>query len=84
MLSSSSSWVSPFSLELNEDDTDKEMADCRDEAHKYDVLVELYNLLTIGQSIIFVKVRLPLPSPLSLLTPALPRNETQQTRLPNV
>ena len=31
--------------------------DCRDEAHKYEVLVELYNLLTIGQSIIFVKVR---------------------------
>lgn len=27
--------------------------DCRSEAHKYDVLVELYSLLTIGQSIIF-------------------------------
>ncbi len=31
-------------------------SDCRDEQHKYEVLVELYNLLTIGQSIIFVKV----------------------------
>lgn len=31
-------------------------SDCNDEAHKYEVLVELYNLLTIGQSIIFVKV----------------------------
>ncbi|SGY30683.1 BQ5605_C002g01175 [Microbotryum silenes-dioicae] len=30
--------------------------DCRDEQHKYEVLVELYNLLTIGQSIIFVAV----------------------------
>ncbi|KAK0547014.1 RNA helicase required for poly(A+) mRNA export [Tilletia horrida] len=27
--------------------------DCKNEEHKYDVLVELYNLLTIGQSIIF-------------------------------
>jgi len=33
--------------------------DCADEGHKYEVLVELYNLLTIGQSIIFVKVSLP-------------------------
>ena len=31
-------------------------ADCDNEEHKYEVLVELYNLLTIGQSIIFVKV----------------------------
>ncbi|SCV68779.1 BQ2448_900 [Microbotryum intermedium] len=31
--------------------------DCRDEQHKYEVLVELYNLLTIGQSIIFVARR---------------------------
>jgi hypothetical protein len=29
--------------------------DCRDEDHKYEILVELYNILTIGQSIIFVK-----------------------------
>ncbi|KAE8216464.1 hypothetical protein CF327_g306 [Tilletia walkeri] len=27
--------------------------DCKNEPHKYDVLVELYSLLTIGQSIIF-------------------------------
>ncbi|SNX85229.1 probable DBP5 - RNA helicase [Melanopsichium pennsylvanicum] len=31
--------------------------DCRDEDHKYEVLVELYNLLTIGQSIIFCAKR---------------------------
>ena len=30
--------------------------DCRDEEHKYEVLVSLYNLLTIGQSIIFCQV----------------------------
>ncbi|CAK5269750.1 unnamed protein product [Mycena citricolor] len=27
--------------------------DCKDEGHKYDILVQLYNLLTVGQSIIF-------------------------------
>ena len=32
--------------------------DCKNEDHKYEVLVELYSLLTIGQSIIFCKVRL--------------------------
>ncbi|KAJ3547702.1 hypothetical protein NMY22_g1552 [Coprinellus aureogranulatus] len=31
--------------------------DCRDEEHKYDILVQLYQLLTIGQSIIFCKHR---------------------------
>jgi len=31
--------------------------DCKDESQKYDVLVELYSLLTIGQSIIFCKKR---------------------------
>ncbi|KAN0065814.1 RNA helicase required for poly(A+) mRNA export [Thecaphora frezii] len=31
--------------------------DCKNEDHKYDVLVELYNLLTIGQSIIFCAKR---------------------------
>lgn len=30
--------------------------DCRDEQHKYDILVSLYQLLTIGQSIIFCQV----------------------------
>ena len=30
--------------------------DCDGEAHKYEVLVQLYQLLTIGSSIIFVKV----------------------------
>lgn len=32
--------------------------DCRDEEHKYDILVSLYQLLTIGQSIIFCKASL--------------------------
>jgi ATP-dependent RNA helicase DDX19/DBP5 len=32
--------------------------DCRNENHKYDILVSLYHLLTIGQSIIFCQVRL--------------------------
>jgi len=31
--------------------------DCRNEEHKYDILVSLYQLLTIGQSIIFCQVR---------------------------
>ncbi|KAF8896472.1 P-loop containing nucleoside triphosphate hydrolase protein [Infundibulicybe gibba] len=31
--------------------------DCRDEEHKYDILVSLYSLLTIGQSIIFCQHR---------------------------
>lgn len=31
--------------------------DCESEEHKYDVLVELYSLLTIGQSIIFCAKR---------------------------
>ena len=31
--------------------------DCKDEQSKYDVLVSLYNLLTIGQSIIFCQHR---------------------------
>lgn len=31
---------------------------CTDEAHKFQVLVDLYGLLTIGQSIIFVNVGL--------------------------
>ncbi|KAG8932828.1 RNA helicase required for poly(A+) mRNA export [Tulasnella sp. 419] len=31
--------------------------DCKSESHKYEVLVQLYNLLTIGQSIIFCKRR---------------------------
>lgn len=30
--------------------------DCRDEVTKYDVLVQLYHILTIGQSIIFCEV----------------------------
>lgn len=30
--------------------------DCRNEEHKYDILISLYQLLTIGQSIIFCEV----------------------------
>ena len=32
--------------------------DCKDEEAKYDILVQIYSLLTVGQSIIFTKVRL--------------------------
>lgn len=31
--------------------------DCDSDSHKYDVLVKLYGLMTIGSSIIFVKVQ---------------------------
>ena len=31
--------------------------DCDSEAHKFDILVKFYGLLTIGSSIIFVKVK---------------------------
>ena len=31
--------------------------DCDGEKHKYEVLVKLYGLMTVGSSIIFVKVR---------------------------
>ena len=31
--------------------------DCKDEESKYDILVQIYNLLTVGQSIIFTKVK---------------------------
>ncbi|KAM0793226.1 RNA helicase required for poly(A+) mRNA export [Microbotryomycetes sp. NB124-2] len=43
--------------ELSLDAIKQFFMDCEDEEHKYEVLVELYNLLTIGQSIIFVKRR---------------------------
>lgn len=33
--------------------------DCKNENHKYDILVSLYQLLTIGQSIIFCQVSCP-------------------------
>jgi ATP-dependent RNA helicase DDX19/DBP5 len=32
--------------------------DCRDEEHKYEVLVGLYGVMNIGQSIIFVAVKI--------------------------
>ena len=42
--------------ELSVDNIRQFYMDCRDEEHKYEVLVSLYNLLTIGQSIIFCQV----------------------------
>jgi ATP-dependent RNA helicase DDX19/DBP5 len=41
--------------------------DCQGEEAKYDVLVKLYGLMTIGSSIIFVKVRIAIPPGTSLL-----------------
>ncbi|RKP28133.1 DEAD-domain-containing protein [Syncephalis pseudoplumigaleata] len=43
--------------ELSVDGIKQFFMDCKDESHKFDVLVALYSLLTIGQSIIFVKRR---------------------------
>jgi ATP-dependent RNA helicase DDX19/DBP5 len=37
--------------------------DCQGEEAKYDVLVKLYGLMTIGSSIIFVKVRIAIAPP---------------------
>ncbi|KAI0312782.1 DEAD-domain-containing protein [Amylostereum chailletii] len=43
--------------ELSVDSIRQFYMDCRDAEHKYDILVSLYNLLTIGQSIIFCQHR---------------------------
>ncbi|KIK66647.1 hypothetical protein GYMLUDRAFT_218077 [Collybiopsis luxurians FD-317 M1] len=43
--------------ELSVDSIRQFYMDCRDEEHKYDILVALYTLLTIGQSIIFCQHR---------------------------
>ncbi|KZT01370.1 DEAD-domain-containing protein [Laetiporus sulphureus 93-53] len=43
--------------ELSVDNIRQFYMDCRNEEHKYDVLVSLYSLLTIGQSIIFCQRR---------------------------
>ncbi|KAK0193799.1 DEAD-domain-containing protein [Armillaria mellea] len=43
--------------ELNVDNIKQFYMDCRDEEHKYDILVSLYSLLTVGQSIIFCQHR---------------------------
>lgn len=42
--------------ELSVDGIKQLYMNCQDEAHKFEVLVALYGLLTIGQSIIFVNV----------------------------
>ena len=46
-------------LQRNELSVDSIRQFCRNEEHKYEVLVSLYQLLTIGQSIIFCRVRPP-------------------------
>jgi len=43
--------------ELSVDGIRQFYMDCKDENHKYDILVSLYQLLTIGQSIIFCQHR---------------------------
>lgn len=42
--------------ELSVDNIRQLYLDCKDEEHKYDILVLLYHVLTIGQSIIFCQV----------------------------
>ncbi len=42
--------------ELSVDGIRQFYMDCKNEEHKYDILVSLYGLLTVGQSIIFCKV----------------------------
>ncbi|QLG70645.1 hypothetical protein HG535_0A05860 [Zygotorulaspora mrakii] len=43
--------------EVNVDAIKQLYMDCKDESHKYEVLCELYGLLTIGSSIIFVSTK---------------------------
>ena len=48
--------------------------DCASESDKYDALVKLYGLMTIGSSIIFVRVRI-------IFSPAMPQTKrSKQTR----
>ena len=42
--------------ELSVDNIRQFYMDCKSEEHKYDVLVSLYKLLVVGQSIIFCQV----------------------------
>jgi ATP-dependent RNA helicase DDX19/DBP5 len=42
--------------ELTVDGIKQLYMDCDNEQHKYEILVQLYQLLTVGSSIIFVKV----------------------------
>lgn len=44
--------------ELSVDGIRQFYMDCKDAEHKYDILVGLYSLLTVGQSIIFCQVRI--------------------------
>lgn len=55
--------------------------DCADNEAKYDVLLEIYNLLTVGQSIIFCRVRISLiTNPRPEAHHSVHRNETPPTR----
>lgn len=45
--------------------------DCKDEETKYEILVQIYNLLTVGQSIIFTKVRTFFPYVSHLVYPCI-------------
>jgi ATP-dependent RNA helicase DDX19/DBP5 len=53
--------ISLKTMELSVEGIKQLYLDCRDEQHKYEVLVGLYGVMNIGQSIIFVAV-LPLVS----------------------
>lgn len=58
--------------------------DCDSEQHKYDCLVKLYGLMTIGSSIIFVKVSMQIAASklrLMVLTGCPTRNVILQLRL---
>ena len=62
--------------ELSVDGIRQFYMDCRDAEHKYDILVSLYTLLTIGQSIIFCQVSMlcVLPHGYIALNPVIASN----------
>jgi ATP-dependent RNA helicase DDX19/DBP5 len=45
--------------ELTVDGIKQLYIDCKDEEDKYQTILQLYSLMTIGQSVIFVRVSLP-------------------------
>ena len=51
--------------------------DCKDEEAKYEILVQIYNLLTVGQSIIFTKVS-------SILLNLFPRLTTSSSPMTSI
>lgn len=62
--------------ELSVDGIKQFYLDCTSEAQKFEVLVELYSLLTVGQSIIFVQVSHLLLRQLDCLLTTLQRRAT--------